>query len=153
MCKQRTSGVSATSGVLRKMLVVGLCVAAGSALAAAPADQVATAPPPLQILLPQAGAVVGARVAVVLQTPADIATVTMDAPKVSTHLHLALGDTTVMPVRSDLIALGGDRYVYLFDLPVGSGSYVLQAYWSDASHQTLPETIQSLSIEVCAEDK
>ncbi len=147
--------------LIRVLLVAGASAAlavdphAGhqqAAQAASPSSATSTASgtPPLRIVMPQAGDIVGTRVAVVIETPANLADVTMDAPKVGTHLHIALGDTTLMPVRSDLIALGGQRYLYQFDLPVEPGEHLLQVYWSDASHQTLAATIQSITIQVCA---
>lgn len=165
MRQQQTPVRTGILSVVRTLLLVagtgaaGAVVGAGAtdphaghhAVQAAPAPAAGTiAAPPLRILMPQTGDVIGTQVAVVIETPANLAGMTMDAPKVGTHLHIALGDTTLMPVRSDLVALGGQRYLYLFDLPVEPGEHVLQVYWSDAAHRTLAATIQSITIQVRA---
>lgn len=116
------------------------------ARAAAPA-----AIPSLKILMPEAGDIVGSQLALVFETPANLSGMTMSAPVVGVHLHIQYDDTALMPTLQQLIRLGKDRYLYLFDLPVAPGSKTLRVYWSDAQHKTIESTMQSVSVTVASE--
>lgn len=107
--------------------------------------------PSLKILMPEAGDIVGSQLAVVFETPANLSGMTMSAPVVGVHLHIQYDDTALMPTLQQLIRLGKDRYLYLFDLPVTSGTKTLRVYWSDAQHKTIESTMQSVSVIVASE--
>jgi len=108
--------------------------------------------PPLKILLPDDGATVGPQLAVVFQTAADLGKLTVDAPGAGTHLHIDNQDVSVMPTREQLIRLGEDRYLFLFDLPSKPGKSVLRVYWSDAQHETIANTVQQITVTVAPSD-
>lgn len=88
------------------------------------------------IELPRGGATIGAQVAVVFRTRADLKRLTMDERMPHAHLHIQLDENNVaMPRFSDLIALGDDLYLYVFDLPARPGPHTLGVYWSNARHE------------------
>lgn len=115
-----------------------------SAGAAAAAD----AAPPLRILLPGNGAKVGTQLAVVFETPGDLGRLTMSAPVVGTHLHIETEGVSLMPTADQLIALGGGRYLFVFDLPVAPGERTLRVYWSDGMHRTIDASMQTVKLTV-----
>lgn len=115
--------------------------AAGAAVAA-------DAVPPLRILLPENGAKVGTQLAVVFETPADLGRHTMSAPVVGTHLHIETEGVSLMPTADQLIALGGGRYLFVFDLPVAPGERTLRVYWSDGMHRTIDASMQTVKLTV-----
>jgi hypothetical protein len=104
--------------------------------------------PSLKILMPENGATVGTQLAVIFQTPADLSKMTMSAPVPGTHLHIAAQDVTIMPSREQLVRLGKDRYLFLFDLPAKPGENTLRVYWSDAQHRTIADTVQQVTVTV-----
>jgi len=104
--------------------------------------------PPLKILMPDNGATVGTHLAVVFQTPADLSKMTMGAAVPGVHLHIDAEEVSLMPTQEQLIRLGGDRYVFLFDLPAKPGKNTLRIYWSDAQHRTMAETVQQITVTV-----
>jgi len=53
--------------------------------------------PPLTILMPENGATVGTRLAVVFRTPADLSKMAMGTPAPGAHLHIEAQDASVMP--------------------------------------------------------
>jgi hypothetical protein len=113
--------------------------------AAAAVEPTAT-PPPLRILLPESGAKVGTQLAVVFETPGDLSRMTMSAPMMGTHLHIEVDDTSLMPTESQLIRLGGNRYVFVFDLPVKVGAHTVRVYWSDRMHHPIDSSRQSVNV-------
>lgn len=108
----------------------------------------AAAAPPLEILMPQDGDSVGSQVGVIIKTPADLDEMTMSAAKIGVHLHVDLEGLSLMPTRQQLIEFGGNRYLFLFDLPAKAGKNTIKVYWSDAQHQTLESTVQSVTVTV-----
>ncbi|WP_291687805.1 hypothetical protein [Bradyrhizobium sp.] len=104
--------------------------------------------PPLKILMPENGATVGTRLAIVFQTPADLSKMTMSAPVPGTHLHIDAQDVSMMPSREQLVRFGEDRYLFLFDLPAKPGKNTLRVYWSDAQHRTIADTVQQITVTV-----
>jgi hypothetical protein len=104
--------------------------------------------PPLKILLPDNGATVGTQLAVVFQTPADLAKMTMGASALGTHLHIEAHDVSAMPSREQLVRLGEDCYLFLFDPPAKPGKNTLRVYWSDAQHETIASTVQQITVTV-----
>jgi hypothetical protein len=82
--------------------------------------------PPLKILMPENGATVGTKLALVFQTPADLSTMTMSAP--GTHLHIDAQDVSLMPTGEQLVRLGEDRYLLMFDLPAKPGKNTSRIY-------------------------
>jgi len=108
----------------------------------------ATEVPPLRILFPEAGAKVGTQLAVVFETPGEMARLTMSAPEVGTHLHIETDGISLMPGEDQLIRLGGNRYVFVFDLPVKAGEHSLRVYWSDGMHRTIDSSMQTVKVTV-----
>jgi hypothetical protein len=104
--------------------------------------------PPLKILMPENGATVGSQMAVVFQTPADLSKMTMVAPIPGAHLHIEAQGVSVMPSQEQLVRLGGDHYLFLFDLPAQPGKNTLRIYWADAQHRTIAETVQQITVTV-----
>lgn len=112
------------------------------------AGQGATEVPPLRILFPESGAKVGTQLAVVFETPGEMARLTMSAPVVGTHLHIETDGISLMPGEDQLIRLGGNRYVFVFDLPVKAGERSLRVYWSDGMHRTIESSMQTVKVLV-----
>lgn len=108
----------------------------------------ATEVPPLRILFPESGAKVGTQLAVVFETPGEMARLTMSAPVVGTHLHIETDGISLMPGEDQLIRLGGNRYVFVFDLPVKAGERSLRVYWSDGMHRTIDSSMQTVKVTV-----
>lgn len=115
-------------------------------IAAVPAEA-----PPLLILLPKNGATVGQQLAVVFETPGEIAKLTMDAPVVGVHLHIDSGEVSMMPTSRQLIRLGHNRYLFLFDLPATPGEQTVKVYWSDARHRTIESSVRQVTVRVEAD--
>jgi hypothetical protein len=92
--------------------------------------------------------VVGSHLAIVFRTPADLAKMTMSASKVGVHLHIECDGITLMPMYEDLIRLGQNCYIFLFDLPAKVGRHIIRVYWSDAQHQPMESTVQKVSVTV-----
>ena len=107
--------------------------------------------PPLRILMPEPGDVVGKQLALVFETPGNLKELTMSAPVIGVHLHIQCDDVALMPTIQQLIHLGKDRYLFLFDLPATPGVKTLRVYWSDAQHRTLESTIQTVRVKVAPE--
>ncbi len=112
------------------------------------AEKSATEAPPLRILFPESGAKVGTQLAVVFETPGEMAKLTMSAPVVGTHLHIETDGISLMPGENQLIRLGGNRYVFVFDLPVEAGERSLRVYWSDGMHRTIESSMQTVKVLV-----
>ena len=104
--------------------------------------------PPLKILMPENGATVGTQLALVFQTPADLSKMMMGAAALGTHLHIEAQDVSVMPSRQQLVRLGEDRYLFLFDLPAKPGKNMLRIYWSDGQHEPIASTVQQITVTV-----
>jgi hypothetical protein len=105
--------------------------------------------PPIKILLPEDGAAIGRQVAVLFETSADLTRMTMsETMPVGVHLHLDIDASSMMPMYKDLIRLGRNKYLYLFDLPVDPGRHTLRVYWSGSRHETLEETEQKINVNV-----
>lgn len=104
--------------------------------------------PALRIVMPEAGATVGKQLAMVLETPGDLGKLTMGAPQAGLHLHVEADEAVLMPVSEQLIPLGNNRYVYVFDLPVAAGPHKLRVYWSDKNHRTIQSTIRTVAVKV-----
>jgi hypothetical protein len=104
--------------------------------------------PPLKILLPENGATMGTQLALVFQTPADLSKTTTGASAPGTHLHIDAQDVSVMPSRQQLVRLGEDRYLFLFDVPARPGKNTLRIYWSDGQHEPIASTVQQITVTV-----
>ena len=118
----------------------------GHGAASAPAEV-----PPLKILMPRDGDTVGSRLAIVFETPADLVKMTMGHQMAGTHLHVEAGDTALMPSQEQLIRLGQNRYLFLFDLPVQAGRRELRVSWADANHETIASSVQKVTVTVVPE--
>lgn len=90
----------------------------------------------------------GTQLAVVFETPGEMAKLTMSAPVVGTHLHIETDGISLMPGENQLIRLGGNRYVFVFDLPVEAGERSLRVYWSDGMHRTIESSMQTVKVLV-----
>jgi hypothetical protein len=104
--------------------------------------------PPLKILMPSNGALVGSYMAIIFQTRADLTKMTMSAPVAGVHLHIECDGVTLMPMYDQLIRLGNQRYIFLFDLPAKPGPKVVRVYWSDAQHRPLETSLQKIHVTV-----
>lgn len=104
--------------------------------------------PPLEIVMPGEGDVIGSQVAVVIQTPADLGALTMSAREVGVHLHVILQEVSLMPTREQLIDLGRNRYLFLFDLPAKPGKNRIEVNWADAQHRVMPDSVRSVTVTV-----
>lgn len=107
--------------------------------------------PPLKILMPADEAVVGTHLAVIFQTSADLGKMTMNGSAPGVHLHVDAQDVSVMPSSEQLVRLGGDKYLFLFDLPAKPGRNTMSVYWSDAQHRTIADTVQRVTVNVAPE--
>lgn len=114
----------------------------------------AMALPPLRIVHPRNGAVVGNPVAVVFETPADLAKMTMrpgtDAhgPMAAMpHLHVELDRRQDMPMLKHLVRVGPQRYRYVLGT-VPPGRHVLRVYWADARHHRIMGTVRAVTFTV-----
>jgi len=108
----------------------------------------ATEVPALRILLPAEGSRIGTQMALVFETPGDLRRLTMSAPVVGTHLHIEAEGISLMPVNDQLIRLGGDQYLFVFDLPAKPGPQTLKVFWADGSHKVIESTIQKVNVVV-----
>ncbi len=99
--------------------------------------------PPLTIHLPESGAVVGPKLALVFETPAEIG-----QHATGRHLHIQAGDRTRMVTRQQLTQLGKNRYLFQFDESASPGETILRLYWSDAKHRTLASSVAEVSVIV-----
>ncbi len=106
--------------------------------------------PDLTIMLPKDGATVSSQLAVVFATSGKMADLTMGSPTPGTHLHIDTQDVSLMPTMQQLISLGGGHYLFLFDLPVEPGKHRINVYWSDAHHQTIKDSVRSVTVNVPA---
>jgi hypothetical protein len=105
----------------------------------------------ITIVTPVEGAKLSSNIAVEFETAADLSKMTMAAHGVSTHLHVDIDGTSLMPSMSQLTRVGKQRYRYVFDLPVGPGKHVISVYWSDARHRTIQSTVQRREVVVVGE--
>jgi hypothetical protein len=102
--------------------------------------------PPLRIASPADGATVCNPLTVVVDTPADLSTMTMTTHMTEhapPHLHLDLDGRVTMPAMKHLRKVGGQRYAYVFGT-VAAGRHTIRAYWADArTHKAmiLPRTV------------
>jgi hypothetical protein len=107
--------------------------------------------PPLKILMPGNGDAVGSRLAIVFETPADIGKMTMGHHMMGTHLHVQAGDAVLMPSQEQLVRLGANRYLFLFDLPAQAGTQVLRISWAGGDHKTIESSVQKVTVTVAPE--
>lgn len=103
---------------------------------------------PIEILMPGNNDVVGRQLAVVITTPADLDVMTMGAGKVGVHLHLEIDGVSLMPTRQQLVDLGSNRYVFLFDLPAKPGPNTVKVFWADAEHKIIESSVRSVLVNV-----
>lgn len=146
--------------VLHPFIATGCLLFAASAFAATPpdhgghqhgtatSDAADAAAPPLEIVMPGEGDVIGTQVAVVIETPADLQALTMSASRIGVHLHVGIGEVSLMPTREQLIDLGRNRYLFLFDLPAKPGNHRIEVNWADARHRVIPSSVRSVSVIV-----
>jgi hypothetical protein len=107
--------------------------------------------PPLKILMPGNGDIVGSRLAIVFETPADLGKMTMGHHMMGTHLHVEADDTALMPSQEQLVRLGANKYLFLFDLPAQAGTKVLRVSWAGADHKTIQSSVQKVTVTVAAD--
>jgi len=111
-------------------------------------NSAATEVPALRIVMPTEGSRIGTQMALVFETPGDLRRLTMSAPAVGTHLHIEAEGISLMPVNDQLIRLGGNRYLFVFDLPAKPGPQTLKVFWADGGHKTIESTIQKVNVVV-----
>lgn len=147
---------------LFKKAALSFCLLAGTSMALAASDPHAghhaakpvvtksseVQAPMLKLLMPRNGDRVAGQMAIVIETDADLGETTMSAAKIGTHLHIRLDDNSMMPMREQFFSVGGNRYVYLFDLPVTPGKHQVSVYWAGGDHQTIEASIQRADITV-----
>ena len=107
--------------------------------------------PALKILMPGNGDAVGSRLAIIFETPADLGKMTMGHHMMGTHLHVEADDTVLMPSQEQLVRLGANRYLFLFDLPAQAGTKVLRISWAGANHKTIESSVQKVTVTVVPE--
>jgi len=112
--------------------------------------------PPLRIISPKSGAVVGNPVVVVFDTPADLSKMTMGAkmPEMETkniqavpHLHIDLDRRSTMPSMKHLKRVGPNRYSFSFGL-VKPGRHTIRIYWAKPKLHKPVGTVHSVTITV-----
>ena len=101
--------------------------------------------------MPGNGDIVGSRLAIIFETPADIGKMTMGHHMMGTHLHVEADDTALMPSQEQLVRLGANKYLFLFDLPAQVGTRVLRVSWAGADHRTIQSSVQKVTVTVAAE--
>ena len=104
--------------------------------------------PKLELLMPKDGEYVENPVAILFEADGDLETLTMSAAKVGTHLHIGIDETSLRPVREQILSVGGNRYAFVLDLPLDPGSHVLSVYWAGADHRTIISSIRMVSVNV-----
>lgn len=104
--------------------------------------------PKLELLMPKDGEYVSNPVAILFEADGDIETMTMSAAKIGTHLHIGIDEKSLMPVREQILSVGGNRYAFVLDLPLDPGSHVLSVYWASADHRTIVSSIRKVSLYV-----
>ena len=107
--------------------------------------------PPLKILMPGNGDAVGSRLAIVFETPADMGKMTMGHRMMGTHLHVEAGDAVLMPSQEQLVRLGANRFLFLFDLPAQAGTKVLRVSWAGGNHKTIESSVRQVTVTVVPE--
>ncbi len=103
---------------------------------------------PLKILMPGNGDIVSSRLAIVFETRADLTKLTMGHQMVGAHLHVEAGDTALMPSQDQIIRLGGNKYLFLFDLPAQPGNTELRVSWAGGDHKTIQSSVQKVTVTV-----
>ncbi len=105
----------------------------------------APALPPLKLVAPANHAALKNPVAVVIETPGDIKSLTMGAQMSgmsgmsgpSVHLHILVDGVATMPTSDQLTALGNHRYRYTL-APLSVGSHTVKVFWADnKTHQAM----------------
>lgn len=109
--------------------------------------------PKIEIVSPKEDATVSPTVAVVLETSANLSTMTMNNKAVGTHLHISIDNTTLMPMTQDLVRISKNQYRYVFELPVVPGKHTITVYWADAQHRTVDSTIRKVHVTVASPTK
>jgi methionine-rich copper-binding protein CopC len=105
--------------------------------------------PPLSIVSPANGATVSNPVMVVIETPADLSTMTMGAKHgsgPSRHLHIDIDKRMNMPTFKHLTKVGERRYEFKAGT-VTAGARVIRVYWSDEHHKPVG-TVHTVNVTV-----
>ncbi len=107
--------------------------------AMAPSGMAALSLPALQLVAPVDHSTIKNPVAVVIQTPGDIKTLTMGGGQTSgmgsmggpgVHLHILVDGVTTMPSRDQLTPAGSQRYQYIL-APLSPGTHTVAVFWAD----------------------
>lgn len=104
--------------------------------------------PELQLLMPKDGERVENPVAIMFEIDGDIGQLTMSAKKIGTHLHIGVDEKSMMPVRDQIFSVGGNRYVFVLDMPLSAGKHELSVYWAGGDHRTIASSIRKAVINV-----
>jgi methionine-rich copper-binding protein CopC len=116
--------------------VGSMAMAPSGGMAMAPSGTAASSLPALNLVGPADHSTVKNPVAVVIETPGDIKTLTMDGmggmggagPKV--HLHIVVDGVANMPSSDQLTAAGSHRYQYVL-APLSRGTHTVKVIWAD----------------------
>jgi methionine-rich copper-binding protein CopC len=117
--------------------VGSMAMAPSGGTAMAPSGTAASSLPALRLVSPVDHSTVKNPVAVVIETPGDIKTLTMDGmggmggmsgPKV--HLHIMVDGVANMPSSDQLTAAGNHRYQYML-APLSRGTHTVKVFWAD----------------------
>jgi methionine-rich copper-binding protein CopC len=117
--------------------VGSMAMAPSGGMAMAPSGTPASSLPALKLVGPADHSTVKNPVAVVIETPGDIKTLTMDGmggmggmagPKV--HLHIMVDGVANMPSSDQLTPAGQHRYQYVL-APLSRGTHTVKVFWAD----------------------
>jgi methionine-rich copper-binding protein CopC len=117
-------------------------------------QQPAAALPPLKVVSPAIGATVTNPIKIVVETPADLAMMTMGAATTVAahaagpvrHLHIDIDKRMNMPTAKHLTKVGERRYEFNAGT-VPAGARVIRVYWSDEHHKPLG-TVHTVTVTV-----
>ncbi len=103
---------------------------------------------PLKVASPAIGATVTNPVKIVVETPADLAVMTMGAHAAGPvrHLHIDIDKRMNMPTAKHLTKVGERRYEFNAGT-VPAGARVIRVYWSDEHHKPLG-TVHTVTVTV-----
>ncbi len=128
------------------VLVLGFWVDARRGAGAGAGNPVG--PPQIVLVEPEAGAVVGSRVPVLFEVPAQLRPGPGGWQTGRLHIHATVDGRELMPGREDIERVGASRYRWTLP-PLQPGAYTLQLFWSDPAHRPIEEGASAtVSVEV-----
>ncbi len=106
--------------------------------------------PALKIVSPVDGGTVRSPVAVVFETKADLAKMTMGGhvmDKMAPHLHIDLDKRVTMPEMRHLTKVGSHRYRFSLGR-TAPGRHTIRIYWADAQNHVPMGPVQTIMVTV-----